>query len=65
MKTYTINSECGLATIEAATIDDARDQYERGFHYDFAGAAAGEYPGSWYWIEAEGTRVEDCTADMP
>lgn len=65
MTTYTINSELGVARIEAESIEDAKDIYERDHHYDFDGAAAGEYPGSWYFVDADGVRVEDCTAEMP
>jgi hypothetical protein len=63
---YTINTECGVARdIEAASIDEAKEQYEASHHYDFGGALAGEYPGSWFWVDEDGVRVEDFTKDMP
>jgi len=65
MNEYRINTECGLSAYEAETIDDAKERYAEEENYDFAGAVAGEYPGSWFWISENGVRVEDFTQDMP
>lgn len=65
-KTYVINTECGVARgIVADSVGEAKEKYEASHHYDFDGALAGEYPGSWYWIDEDGIRVEDHTKDMP
>ena len=63
MNKYTINSECGVAYIEACSIEQAKEQYSRDHHYDFD--SYDDYPGSWYFIEKDGVRVEDCTECMP
>lgn len=60
---YTIKTECGLDTITAASIDEAKEEYGRRHHYDFD--AVTEIPGSWYWIAVDGVRIEDETDDMP
>lgn len=64
MKTYTINTECGLMRdIRAENVDAAKAAYIAKIQYDFDGCA--EYPGSWYWIEENGFRVEEHTDAMP
>lgn len=67
MKSYAINTECGLMTdIQAESIDAAKEIYSAATNgYDFDGAANGEYPGSWYTITEDGVRVDDYTVDMP
>jgi hypothetical protein len=65
MTQYTINSELGPMDIQADSIEAAKEIYEREMHYDFDGAAAGEYPGSWFFVNEDGVRVEDHTAEMP
>lgn len=63
---YTINTECGLMRdFEAADIEAAKDAYSEKFDYDFDGADAGEFPGSWYWIDEDGVRIADLTECMP
>ena len=62
--TFTIHSECGIATIDADSVEDAKAQYERTFHYDFDDFDG--YDGSWYWIDNEdGVRVEDHSECCP
>lgn len=64
MKTYTINSELGLMRdVLASSIDEAKEKYTEKFGYDFDGFD--EYPGTWYWINENGVRVEDETECMP
>lgn len=66
MTTYTISSEVGLMKgIQAGSIDEAKAIYSNKMHYDFDGARDGEYPGSWYFVDEDGVRAEDCTAEMP
>ena len=66
MSKYTINTECGLMKdIEAGSVEEAKDIYSASNPYDFDGAENGEYPGSWFFIEENGIRVEDLTAEMP
>lgn len=65
MKKYTINSELGVMDIEAGSVEEAKEIYAAAKHYDFDGAEAGEYPGSWFFVNEDGVRVEDFTADMP
>lgn len=64
---YTIRTECGLqCNILASSIDDAKEIYSQANDgYDFDGAENGEYPGAWFWVNCDGIRVEDFTADMP
>lgn len=60
--TYVINSECGLMTeFQAADIDAAKAIYAREHHFDFDDLPEG----SWYWIDENGQRVEEQTADQP
>ena len=63
--TYTINSEIGVMDIEAESAEAAKEIYANATHYDFDGAEAGEYPGSWFFVNEDGVLVEDFTADMP
>ena len=64
MSRYTINTECGLmCDFEADDIETAKEEYARQYHYDFDGYA--DYPGSWYWIDEDGVRVEEHCDDMP
>lgn len=63
MKTYRINSELGPMSIEAENVDDAKSKYSAGTEYDFD--AWNEYPGSWYWIDEDGVRVESHCENMP
>lgn len=60
---YTVNSECGLMSIKEANVEAAKAVYEKEMHYDFDGAA--DYPGSWYFIECDGVRVEEMIDEMP
>ena len=62
--TYAINTECGLMRdFEAQDIEAAKDTYGREHPYDFDGYA--DYPGSWYWINQDGVRVESHCECMP
>jgi hypothetical protein len=64
MKTYTINTECGvMKEFLAENIDDAKEAYSQKFGFDFASCANIE--GSWYWIAEDGVRVEDHSECMP
>ena len=63
MRTYVINSECGVETIRAEDVEAAKDQYARMHHYDFD--AYSYYPGSWYFVTEDGLRIEDHTECMP
>ena len=64
IKTYTINTECGLLRdFAAASIEAAKAEYIRQFDFDFDGVS--EYPGSWYWVSEDGVRVEGETENMP
>ena len=64
---YGINTELGyMNDISADSIESAKEVYSaanRG--YDFDGAENGEYPGSWFFVNEDGVRVEDFTDDMP
>ena len=61
---YIINTECGLAEIEASSLSHAKEIYQHKYDFDFD--AVDEIEGSWYWIEDEhGDRVEQNTSDMP
>jgi hypothetical protein len=53
---YTVNSECGLADIEADSLEDAKCDYARLYHFDFDVA---EYPGSWYWVALNGEKIDE------
>lgn len=57
MKTYTINSECGVMDIEANSVEEAKRIYYAKHHYDFDIA---EYRyGSWYFIcDEDGSILE-------
>ena len=67
MKMYTINTELGpMNDIAAESIEQAKEIYaaaNRG--YDFDGAENGDYPGSWFFVNEDGVRVEDFTEEMP
>jgi len=64
MHTYTINTECGLMRdFEAEDIEAAKDIYDNECQYDFDGYSY--YPGSWYWIDEDGIRVETHCERMP
>lgn len=61
---YTINSECGVAHIEADSPEAAKEQYAREYHYDFDGHA--DYEGSWYFLSDEdGLWIEGPTEACP
>jgi len=64
---YNINTEVGpMNNIAADSIEAAKEVYSaanRG--YDFEGAENGDYPGSWFFVNCDGVRVEDFTAEMP
>lgn len=63
MSNYTINSECGVAKIEADSIEAAKEAYEQSHHFDFDNFR--EFPGSWYFINEDGVCVESETQNMP
>jgi len=64
---YNINTEVGpMNNIAADSIEAAKEvcsAANRG--YDFEGAENGDYPGSWFFVNCDGVRVEDFTAEMP
>lgn len=64
---YDINTELGpMHEIEAESIEQAKEIYSaanRG--YDFDGAEKGDYPGSWFFVNEDGVRVEDFAEEMP
>jgi hypothetical protein len=64
---YDINTELGpMHNIAADSVEAAKAIYSAAHRgYDFEGAQNGEYPGSWFFINCDGVRVEDFTADMP
>ena len=64
---YDINTELGpMNDISADSIESAKSIYSAANrNYDFDGAENGEYPGSWFFINCDGVRVEDVTTDMP
>lgn len=53
MTKFAINTECGLSVIDAETIEQAMETYERTAHYDFAAAAASDE--SYYRISDDET----------
>lgn len=64
---YDINTELGpMNDIEAESIEQAKKIYSAANQgYDFDGAENGDYPGSWFFVNEDGIRVEDFTAEMP
>lgn len=64
MPKYTINTECGIMNdIDADSIDAAKEIYSQEMGFDFDALA--EFPGSWYWIEEDGVKVESIAENMP
>jgi hypothetical protein len=54
---FTINTECGIMRdIDASTVEDAKVVYSHEYNFDFDGVE--DYPGSWYWIEEDGVKIE-------
>lgn len=62
-KEYVIRSELGTMTIDAESVEDAKQEYQDATGFDFDGFA--DYPGSWYWIDENGVKIEDETENMP
>ena len=56
MKTYLINSECGIIKTEANDIDHAKAIYSETMEFDFDNID--KFPGSWYAIYEDGSLVE-------